>query len=471
MTDILVVGNGLGGSLAALSAAHKEESARVELLVTNSTRFDYHSGVIEVLGYVPAVEGATDGSPEVSESPGPNSPEAVRTPLDAIPSLPESHPYRRLGVETVRGALSCFDEAVPGYRGGHADENALVPTHSGRVKPVARYPASMAAGLLSDDRPMRLVGFEQVPDMDPELARDRLEGTVPFEVAAATVAFPGDVRTYPAGPALAAALDADERPDEENDDSAGLDFTEAIDADLPDDETPTFESMDAGMSAESEPTDETPLRRELAERIRGQLDVEPRVGLPAVLGEKAHATVVETLCDRLQAEVFEVPVGPPSIPGRRLESSLRAALTDAGVTVTSGSVGEVETATGRVERVAVDGAWVDPDEVVLATGGVGEGGLVADREGVREPVFDCHVDHPTDRTDWTFTDPLADQPFTRLGVAVDDRLRPLDGEGGVQFENLRAVGRLLGAVDVDAEQSGDGVAIATGFAAGRWSVE
>jgi glycerol-3-phosphate dehydrogenase subunit B len=57
----------------------------------------------------------------------------------------------------------------------------------------------------------------------------------------------------------------------------------------------------------------------------------------------------------------------------------------------------------------------------------------------------------------------------RTGVLTDSRLRPLDWDGAVAYDNLRAVGSLLGGYDY-IRGYGFGVPMVTGWLAGRWSV-
>jgi glycerol-3-phosphate dehydrogenase subunit B len=440
-TDLLVVGGGIGGCVAALAAAREAPDATVRLLATDD-RFDAHSGLIDVLGYVPP-------SPE----------EPVEHPFEAFSGLPDDHPYQRLGADTLREGLAVFD-SVSGYRGDHSRANALVVTHGGRLKPAARYPASVAPGVASSDEPMAVVGFQQVPDLDADLAADRLGEQVPFEVESHTIDFPGDIREYPSAARLARALDENEPPSDEH--LAGkpdVDTDEADEADL------------AAILSGGAVDDDQPVRQTLADRIRAEIGVQPRVGVPAVLGESATGVIRQELCERLHARVFEIPTGRPSMLGRRLEARLHDALVEAGVAVETGQVTDIETSDGRIERVTRAEESHRVSSVVLATGGLGAGGLVTGRADVREPVFDCHVAAPDDRAEWTAQGFLDDQPFARFGVAVDDRLRPVDADGAIEYENLRAVGRLLGGFDYDAEQSADGVAIASGYAAGRWALD
>jgi glycerol-3-phosphate dehydrogenase subunit B len=198
---------------------------------------------------------------------------------------------------------------------------------------------------------------------------------------------------------------------------------------------------------------------------------EPRIGFPAVLGEHGGERVREALAGELGAEVFEVPMGPPSLPGIRLEADFEAALDDAGVHVVRNEVVDYEAEGGRLRAAVIDrsGRRVPhhADAFVLATGGLVGKGIDSDRGGVREPVFDCHVPHPEDRYEWFDDDPFGEQPYPRFGVDVDGGLRPLGPDGSVEFENLRAAGSVIGGTDFAAECSGTGVSLATGDAAGR----
>ncbi len=431
--DVTVIGGGIAGMTAALAAAR--DGAEVRLLSHKDSTLRSASGLVDVLGYPPESDGE-----------GP-----VADPFEAIPDLPETHPYSTVGVEGVRDALALFDEAVGDrYRGGHTDRNALVPTHGGSVKPTARYPATAAAGLASDDRSALLVGFETVTDFDAPLAAAHLESAgVPFTARGATISFPGGFRVDAKVTRLADALDANERVAVESD----------------------------GY------TTELPARTALAEAVKPHLRGEERVGFPAILGQHNSAEICADLESELGAAVFEVPMGPPSLPGMRLEGALLSACREAGVRFTTGNpVVDYETggetnaggSDGTDERIAAvrverNGATIPfhADQFVLATGGLVGKGIDSDRGGVEEPIFDCHVAHSADRYDWFADDAFGDHPFARFGVATNDDLRPLDRAGDEEFANLRAAGAVLGGYDFAAEKSGSGVSLATGVAAGR----
>jgi glycerol-3-phosphate dehydrogenase subunit B len=168
-------------------------------------------------------------------------------------------------------------------------------------------------------------------------------------------------------------------------------------------------------------------------------------------------------------------MGPPSLPGLRLEDRFYAALDEEGVRYETGNpVVGYETDAGKTDRL--DAVLVDrqgrevpysASSFVLATGGLVGKGLDSDRKRVREPVFDCHVPQPEDRYDWFVDDAFGDQPYARFGVRPDERLRPLDASGTPEFPNLHAAGAVLGGADRAREKSASGISLATGVVAGE----
>ncbi|MFC5971594.1 glycerol-3-phosphate dehydrogenase subunit GlpB [Halomarina salina] len=414
-SDVLVVGGGLAGTVAALAAA--EQGAHVRLVSHKESTLRQATGLVDALGVV-------DG-------------ELVADPFDAATGLPDGHPYRTVGVGALRAGLALFDDSVEGYRGGHTDANALVPTHDGSVKPTARYPESVAPGLASDDRSTLLVGFEALPDFDAPRAAAHLDRVgVPFDVRGVTLPFPGGLRA----------------------DAAVTRF-----ADLLDEASP----VDGGR---------VDARTSLVERVKPHLSGAERVGFPALLGHEESETVRRELSDRLGADVFEVPSGPPSLPGMRLADQLYAALDDAGVSIETGNpVVDATSEDGRITGVTVEHTHsavpYAAEQYVLATGGLVGKGIAADRDAVFEQVFGCHVPHPDDRYAWAAAEAYGDHAFPRFGVRVDSEGRPLDATERVEYANLRAAGGVVGGADVAAEKSGSGVSLATGYRAGHLAGE
>ena len=413
-SEVLVIGGGLAGLTSALKAAR--EGADVRLVSYKQSSLRHASGLVDILGYTPDGEGP------------------VTDPYTAMSDLHEEHPYHTVGVETVREAMGMFDE-VTDYRGDHTETNALLPTHGGTIKPTARYPTGAAAGLASDDRDTLIVGIEEMVDFDgPHIAAHLNAAGVPFGVRGTSIRFPGDL----------------------NADAKVTRYAKLLDT--------NGEVAVRGRKKGA--------RDALAERVNTVKEGEARVGFPAILGDDHTDGVRAALGEKLGADVFEVPMGPPSLPGLRLEDALFEALDEAGASFETGNpVVEHDADGDTIETVYIEknGAKIpnSADQYILATGGLVGKGVESNREEVYEPIFDCHIEHGEDRYDWFDTDAFGDHPFAGFGVETDETLRPLTADDAVQFDNLRAAGSVLGGYDFQAEKSGSGVSIATGYVAGE----
>ncbi len=411
--DVGVVGAGFAGATASLAAARHRPDAAVHLFSAN--RLHFGDGLLRVLRR------------------GPNGDRPVVDPIATAGDLPADHPYSLLGSDALRDGLELFDDVTSGtYCGDGTAVNALVPTCHGRLATAARYPAAMAHGLASSEAGMRLVGFESLPDLDAPLAASRLRSArVPFDVEGVTVRLPIDGGDDPAAREIARGLD------------------------------------------ENRSIDGTPIREALIERLSPHLETADRVGVPAVLGRTQTADIHAAIGGELGVDVFEVPGPNWSVPGSRLRDQFESALADAGVTAGGDRVvADVTPASGDGFRLETeDGRSVDVTSLVLATGGLSTGGIVADRSGVREPILDCHVPHPADRTAWSQPDPAGDHQFARFGVRIDEAARPVDTRGTSEHDRLFAAGRIVGGHNVAAEGSGGGVSLATATVAGRRAAE
>jgi glycerol-3-phosphate dehydrogenase subunit B len=182
--------------------------------------------------------------------------------------------------------------------------------------------------------------------------------------------------------------------------------------------------------------------------------------------------------DRVQAEVgvpvAEVVSDPPSVPGLRLDAALLEALATAGVEVLAGEVGP---GGGPGRAVRVGGVEVEARSWVLASGRFLGGGL-ARRGGLAEPLLGLPVLASeagaaglalAGRPPWLLTcrERTAAQPLLAAGVDVDEACRPLDEGGRPVHERLFAAGAVIGGHEHAADGTGLGVAILSGWIAGR----
>jgi glycerol-3-phosphate dehydrogenase subunit B len=203
-----------------------------------------------------------------------------------------------------------------------------------------------------------------------------------------------------------------------------------------------------------------------------------RVALPAVLGIRGGDEVFRRLEDMAGTRIFETPTLPPSVTGYRLYRALERRVRAAGIRLLIGyDVHDPETKGGRVGAVSISMGKktkrIEGDTFVLATGGLVGRGIVTDRKDSLEPIFGLPVKAPARRSDW-FTDRFFDpsgHPINKIGLTVDDRLRPLGDGNKPVYENLFACGAQLSGFDALREKSGGGVTIASGFKAGRLAGE
>jgi glycerol-3-phosphate dehydrogenase subunit B len=199
-----------------------------------------------------------------------------------------------------------------------------------------------------------------------------------------------------------------------------------------------------------------------------------RVAVPAVLGIRDHAAVLEAIRAKIPAATFEMPLVPPSVPGMRLYAALRAALIRAGGHVQIGEMIETIDRDGRAVTAVVSAAaartyTVRAGALVLATGGIAGGGLIAERDGrLLEPLLGLPVEAPP-ADDWLAVDAFepAGHPLEKAGIRTDAELRPVDADGTPVFENVRVAGSLLAGQRYIRDRCGDGVALASGWRAAR----
>lgn len=454
MLDLLVIGAGLTGLFAAYTAARA--GLRVRVIAHGAGATHWHAGTIDLLGYVQ------------------NSEEAVADWTQALSELPPAHPYRLLGVDTIATALDAFQRltvaaGLPYVRPGatmnlpapnapeepisqksdfdekvdndNLGRNCQLISPVGAPRPVYLAPTAQQAGNLEDDRPLVIVGLQDMPDFYPDLIAENLQRQG-HRARSVTVPLSRIIKRRDSNPLQVARL-----------------------LDQPLAQT-QFTQMVVDLDAAGE-----------------------RVGLPAVLGLNAHAALVtqlhEATTNRSQQDtqssqnkqagisVFEIPTLPPSVPGLRLDAALRAQLDRLGVRVEIGMEVCAFHASGR--RIQ----WIETEtgsrplrhtarNYLLATGGILGGGIYADRCGrVKETVFDLPLTAPQVRSHWLrplFLDKRG-HPIFQAGVSVNHHFSPLDQSGAPFYDNLWAAGSILAHTDPIRERSREGIAIATGYAA------
>jgi glycerol-3-phosphate dehydrogenase subunit B len=405
--DAVVIGAGLAGLTAALRLA--EEGTGVVVLATGVGSLHLGGSTIDVLGY--------DETGRV-DSPGQSLPSFVA-------SHP-GHPYSKLSSTTIAESLEWLKGRLSwcSYV-GDLEENLLLPTAAGAARPTAVVPETMAAGDVREGGSFAIATFPVLKDLFPAMLADNL----------GRASADGAIR------------------------ARGL----SIDVEM-------GREADVGALATARLFEMPEWRKRFVKELAGSLRPDEDVGLPAVLGIDRSREVWADLEQNLGRRVFEIPTLPPCVPGIRTYKDLAGSLKRAGGRIVmKATVTGFDATDARITKVHADLDYrrvsYEADWFVLATGGLLTGGIELDsHRRIREKVFDLPVSGPADLTSPYLPDYFADHPMDIAGVNVDRAMRPLR-DGNVAYENLRAAGASLSGAAPWKEKSGNGISVATGYAA------
>jgi glycerol-3-phosphate dehydrogenase subunit B len=416
--DVLVLGGGMAGAVAALAA--REAGARTVLVRRAPGATALSSGAISVA----ADPAAAPGAP-LSAGAG---------PLEAAARLAAArpyHPYAAAGVERLAEALDFAARQLGDLLAPRLERARLLATPLGGAVPVALCQRPMEAGdLLAVRGRLAVAGFR---------------GHLGFDAAAVA-----------AGLARYAARGGPE--------------TDAIAVELPDLVRPAARPHELARALEAPGAAEA-----LGAAIRAALPAGAGAALlPPVLGLDPRARVAERAAAAAGVPVAETLSDVPSVPGLRLQRAIDERLSAVGVVVVGAAVAA---ARGPGEPVRAGGRDLHAGSWVLATGRF-IGGGIARRGALVETVLGLPVQaaeggeagvHLAARpaASLTVRERRAPQPLLSAGVRVDGALRPLDERGRPVHSRLFAAGAVIGGHEQATDGTGLGVAILTGWLAGR----
>ncbi|WP_236639257.1 anaerobic glycerol-3-phosphate dehydrogenase subunit GlpB [Pelosinus sp. UFO1] len=407
--DIIVIGGGLAGLTAAAVAAKRGK--KVMVLSLGAGTLTIGGGIVDVIGYL---EG--------------NKP--VATPSAGLLQLPAEHPYKKIGRPAIEDAIKFFKEICEeeGYPYmGNLDTMQWVPTAAGTIKPTCLIPKTMNTEELQKANKVIVLGFESLKDFYPQLITKNFKKISRFKDK--------EYETVMIDPNLAEGRDV-----------TALDVARWLDT-------------EEGIS-------------ECITKMRKVIQPGSVVIIPPVLGTRPNYRIADRLEQALQCHFIETASVPPSITGLRLRTMMVSYLKKIGVRI----VEQATVAKSIVEAdkcVAVVTEGIDRERTyyaksfILANGGFYGGGLLAEPGKVIEPIFNLPVEAPEDHEMWANYSLFSNeaQPFAKLGLEVDEKMRPLDADGKVILNNVFVAGRNLRGYDYSFEKSGNGVAIASGYQA------
>ena len=413
-TDILVVGSGMAGLMAAIVASG--QGKRVTLLSRGCGSLNIGSGCVDALGYV-------NGQPVEGQ------------PLEALDSLPERHPYRLVSKEGVEEALKTLC-AVSARHGAPleaaANGNRRVPTILGTLKPTCLTLPSCRGELLETAASALVVSVEGLKDSHPALVTSQLRryphlAAVTWHEAHLENPIPGAHRNL-----------------------SPLDIARYV-------ESPEGTAW-------------------LAAGLRKALRATPAdvVLLPPVCGLSNAAW--EAVAAAVPVPLVEMPTLPPGVGGLRLYTALKSELQARDVDMVENALVTGAECDGKhcaalVAETACGRRRFAARAFVMATGGFMGGGFLSSPGEARETVFGLPVLQadgsllPARPEDWSDQNIFGNHAFASAGVMVNAAMSPLRIDGTPALNNVFFAGRSVGGYDFASEKSGNGVAVATAWRA------
>ena len=204
--------------------------------------------------------------------------------------------------------------------------------------------------------------------------------------------------------------------------------------------------------------------KEFVEQVKGKLDDEDVIVLPAVFGIRS-TSVLRKIKNELGKKTIFIATMPPSVPGIRTQMMLKSEYVRLGGEFLMGdTVCSAEIENGKVKAVGTNNleeVKVEADNFILASGSFFSKGLVSTPYEIYEPVFGLDVEFAKDRADWYDLKFFSRQNYFSFGVMTDRDFKTC--RKGESMDNLYAVGSILSGANALYEGCGGGVAIMSAF--------
>ena len=404
--DTVIMGGGLSALTCGITLA--KHGKRVAIVASGQSTLLFNGGSMELLGSIDGQE--------------------VTAPLEAIATLPDNHPYRKIGTERIASlaneAKQLLDDAGINME-GRPDANHWRITPMGVAKP---------AWLTLSDH-MRIDDLSHLSAKRVALMAIRGYLDQPNSMLAQGLRSLGmEVKV--------------------------VEFTTS--------DITSLRRSPSEMRATSlakHLMSNSALQR-VAEQINALAAEADLVLLPSVLGQNDDNDF-RTLQSMVNKPLRLVATLPPAVAGMRMQAQLRHYFRMLGGTYLMGDTAVSGTfdqdRLTAVTTAKLGDMPLKADHFVLATGSFVSRGLMADYERVYEPVLGVDVDADADRECWTRFGVLNAQAYTQYGVATDNSLRCLIE--GKPITNLRAIGSVLSGHDAIKMGDGTGVSMLTALAA------
>ncbi len=394
----------IGGGLSALIAGIKLSKAgrKVAIISSGQSTLHFSSGSFELLNSV-------NGNP-------------VEYPLEAIKSLPTTHPYSKLSDDIH----SLLNEVVPLMNEagislvGDAKANHYRLTPLGKVKPAWLTETGFISFPRADQFP-----FKKVALFNPV-------GFLDFYPQFLTLGLKNlgvEAKSYSLN-------------------------------------SPLFEHMRKSTTEMRAPNIARSLTDEvvagLATEIKASLGDAQVAILPAIFSSR-NFDALDAVRSQVKVPVYTVGTIPISVPGMSMQLQLRDYFTKlGGIYMLGDSVlgGEISNGTLKyVTTVNHEDEHFYADNFILASGSFLSHGLVSNIDKVFEPIFGLDVEENVVFKERADSDMYAPQSFMGYGVVTDSKFNV--SIGGNTISNLYACGSVIGGCNPIEDGCGGGVAILT----------
>jgi len=405
--DTVIIGGGLSGLTAGIKLAKSGKS--VAIVAAGQSTLHFHSGSFDLLGY--DAEG-----------------KEVENPIEAIAGLSAEHPYSK-----VTNVAELADEAAALLAEAGIKTKGLATRNHYRITPMG---LAKPAWLTIDDY----------------LTTDSAKGLAYKKILLANIAgfldFPVEFI------------------------SEGLEklgakvFIKTLSIPALQERRMSPSEMRSANIAKILSSDE--VLNVMAEKLNTSTGDEEAIVLPAIIGLN-DAKVIEQLRAKVTKPLYVIATLPPSVPGVRVQTSLRNYFTKIGGTYMLGNtVTSGEIVDGKIKSLTTSNLpeeTIEAENYILATGSFQSHGIVANYKKVYEPVFDLDVDYIEERPEWTKHNVFEAQPYMSFGVKTNSELHAL--KGGDPISNLYAIGSVLSGHNALKLADSTGVSLITALAVAK----